>query len=412
MSTKKKGSSKKPWVLPRHTLFRRVLGLVFLPYVKRKYNVKITTYDGDDRPMLILYNHQTGYDQFFVGGAFRRPVYYVATEDIFSMGFVSKLIKYLVAPIPIKKQTTDARAVINCIRVAKEGGAIAIAPEGNRTYSGETVYIKPSITSLARHLRLPIALFRIEGGYGVQPRWSDVVRKGEMKAGVSRVIEPEEYKDMSDDELYRLICDGLYQNEACVDGEYHSPVLAEYLERAIYVCPDCGLSEFYSGGDVISCKRCGKKIRYTPSKELVGVDSEFPFRFVKDWYDYQSEFVTRLNLFDMPHQALYTEKVDLYEVLLYKKKRKIYEGAEISLFTDKITIKAGDDSYDFGFDALTAISVLGKNKLNIYFDGRVYQIKPDERFCALKYVNIYYRYKNIIKGDENEREQRYTFLGL
>ena len=407
MSRKKKSSSKKPWVLPRHAFFRRVLGIVFLPYVKKKYNIKITTYDGDNRPMLILYNHQTAYDQFFVGGAFKRPIYYVATEDIFSMGFLSKIIKFLVAPIPIKKQTTDARAVINCIRVAKEGGAIAIAPEGNRTYSGETVYIKPSITSLARHLRLPIALFRIEGGYGMQPRWSDVVRKGEMKAGVSRVIEPEEYSDLSDDELYKLICDGLYQNEACVGDEYHSPVLAEYLERAIYVCPECGLSEFKSEGDVIECTRCGKKARYTSTKELVGVDSEFPFRFVKDWYDYQSNFINNLKLTEMPDEALYTEKVDLFEVLLYKKKRKIHTEAEIALYPSKITVKADEVLYDFEFDKLTAVSVLGKNKLNIYSDGKVYQIKGSERFCALKYVNLCYRYKNIIKGDEND-----TFLGL
>lgn len=407
MSRKKKSSSKKPWVLPRHAFFRRVLGIVFLPYVKKKYNIKITTYDGDNRPMLILYNHQTAYDQFFVGGAFKRPIYYVATEDIFSMGFLSKIIKFLVAPIPIKKQTTDARAVINCIRVAKEGGAIAIAPEGNRTYSGETVYIKPSITSLARHLRLPIALFKIEGGYGIQPRWSDVVRKGEMKAGVSRIVEPEEYAELSDDELYKLICDGLYQNEACVDGEYRSPVLAEYLERAIYVCPECGLSEFKSEGDVMKCARCGKKARYTSTKELVGVDSEFPFRFVKDWYDYQSDFINNLKLTGMSDEALYNEKVDLFEVLLYKKKRKIHTGAEIALYPSKITVKAGEDLYNFEFDTLTAVSVLGKNKLNIYSDGKVYQIKGSERFCALKYVNLCYRYKNIIKGDEND-----TFLGL
>ena len=315
MKNNKKGSSKKPWILPRHRFLRRVLGFVFLPYVKSKYHVKISTYNKkDNRPMLILYNHQTAFDQFFVSGAFKNPIYHVATEDIFSMGFLSKVIKYIVAPIPIKKQTTDARAVINCIRVAKEGGAIALAPEGNRTYSGETVYIKPSITSLARHLKLPIALFRIEGGYGVHPRWSNDVRKGKMTAGVSRVIEPEEYADLSDDELYKLICDGLYQNEACADAEYRSPVLAEYLERAIYVCPECGLSEFHSAGDVIECKRCGKKARYTTKKELVGVDSEFPFRFVKDWYDYQSNFVNELKLTDMPSKALYNEKVDLFEV--------------------------------------------------------------------------------------------------
>ena len=83
-------------------------------------------------------------------------VYYMATEDIFSNGWISKVIKYLVAPIPIKKQTTDISAVMTCIRLAREGGTIALAPEGNRTYHGRTLYMKPGIASLVKKLGLPL----------------------------------------------------------------------------------------------------------------------------------------------------------------------------------------------------------------------------------------------------------------
>ena len=51
--------------------------------------------------------------------------------------------------------------------------------------------------------------------------------------------------------------------------------------------------------------------------------------------------------------------------------------------------------------------VLGRNKANIYIGDKVYQLKGDKRFNALKYVHIYYRYKNITKGNECEQ-----FLGL
>ena len=61
--------------------------------------------------------------------------------------------------------------------------------------------MNPAIAGLARMLKLPIALFRIEGGYGVHPRWSDVVRRGRMHAYVSRVIEPEEFAGLSKAEL-------------------------------------------------------------------------------------------------------------------------------------------------------------------------------------------------------------------
>ena len=176
MSAEKKKKTKK-WTTPRHQVIRHVLYplIVFLIWVL--YGFKVTKFKEENgRQYLILANHQTGFDQFYPSVAFSRPVYYVASEDIFSMGFLSKIIIWLQNPIPIKKQVTDIRAVMNCMKVAKEGGNIGIFPEGNRTFSGETAYINPAIGGLAKKLGLPIAFFKIEGGYGVHPRWSDVRR--------------------------------------------------------------------------------------------------------------------------------------------------------------------------------------------------------------------------------------------
>ena len=131
---------QKKWVKFRHRVVRFLLSGPLGAYSRLKYNIKLDKFKSDIKgPYLILYNHQTAFDQFFVGVSFREPIYYVATEDIFSNGWVSSLIRYLVEPIPIKKQTTDVRAILNCMKVMKEGGNIAIAPEGNRTYSGKTV---------------------------------------------------------------------------------------------------------------------------------------------------------------------------------------------------------------------------------------------------------------------------------
>lgn len=403
-----KNNKKKKWIKKRHKVIRDILSVFFGPYIKLKYNIKIQKCrEADNRPMLILYNHQTAYDQFFVGLAFKKPLYYVASEDIFSMGATSRLIKFLVEPIPIKKQTNDARAVINCIRVAKEGGSIAIAPEGNRTYSGKTEYIKPSIASLAKHLGLPIALFVIEDGYGVHPRWADKVRRGKMRAGVSRIIYPEEYMEMTDDALLEEIRLGLYRNEGAPSGVFKSAHLAEYLERAIYVCSDCGLSTFESHGDIIECKRCRKKARYTETKELCGVDCKFPFKYVNEWYDYQCSYVNSLDTLSFSDEPIYTEECDISEVILYDRKMPIKDGVKISLFKDKISVFGEGIDLTFDFASTGAVTVLGKNKLNVYFGGKVYQIVGSARFCALKYVNLYYRYQNQTKESENAE-----FLGL
>lgn len=406
----KKNNGKKKWIRPRHRVAREILNLILRPYSYIKYGVRVQRFkEQEKRPYLVLYNHQTAFDQFFVGMSFRGSVYYLATEDIFSKGFVSSIIRYLVAPIPIKKQTTDIKAILNCIKVAKEGGTIAIAPEGNRTYSGRTEYMSPSIAPLARKLGMPIALYRIEGGYGVHPRWSDVVRKGKMRGFVSRVISPEEYANMTDDELYMAIKNELYVDEARADARFSHKKSAEYLERAIYYCHYCGLSTLESHGKTIECKKCGRTVEYLPTKELKGVGFDFPYRFVADWYDAQSEFAGQLDVLQYADKPMWNDKVCLREVVPYKKKITLCKSAEMSLYGNCIEIASDTLRLDLPFEELQSVAVLGKNKLNIYHKDKIYQIKGAKRFNALKYVHIYHRYKNITKGEANGKLQ---FLGL
>jgi len=392
------------WLKFRHRVVTSLLQPTFGLYVRWKYGIKIEKFkDQGDRPYLIVMNHQTGYDQFFVGLTFNRPVYYLATEDIFSMGWISRVIRWLVEPIPIKKQTTDIQAIKNCIRVAREGGTICLAPEGNRTFHGRTVYMSPAIASLAKKLGLPVAVFRIEGGYGVQPRWSDVVRKGSMRSYVSRVIEPEEYKNMSNPELFDLIETSLFVDEGCVDGEYHHKKNAEYLERAMYTCPWCGLTTFESHDDLIRCTKCGREIRHKPTKELEGVGFEFPHRFVAEWYDWQNEYINSTDLLALTDKPVYAETARLSLVHAGKYKELLKKEAKVCLYGDRITV----DDRVFPFAETSAVVVLGKNKLNIYFGNEILQLKGSKRFNALKYVNFFHRYKNLRTGDHNGK-----FLGL
>ena len=406
MKQKKK---KKKWIKFRHKVVRNVAYHIVAPYTRWKYGVTIEPFkEQGDRQYLVLMNHQTAFDQFFMGMAIKGPVYYIASEDIFSNGLVSKLIRYLVAPIPIKKQATDVQAVFNSARVAKEGGTIGLFPEGNRTFSGTTEYIKPSVVKLIKALRLPIAIMKVEGGYGIHPRWSDVVRKGTMRVYVSCVIEPETYKNLSDEALFERISQELYVDESRIQDFYYHKKSAEYLERAMYVCPDCGLSEFESANDTITCLKCRKQVKYLPTKELEGCGFLFPFRYVGEWYDYQSKFIQGLDLAPYKDAPMYRDKVNLYEVILYKNKKKLLQDATLSLYGNRMLLEAeGTEPLVLDFDTVSVVTVLGRNKLNIYCGDKVYQIKSDKRFNALKYVNIYYHYKNTNEGDKNGK-----FLGL
>ena len=404
---KNKKNNKKKWIRPRHTVVRHTLGIFFRAYSRLFYGARIRPFkDEKKRQYLVLFNHQTAFDQFFVALSFRKHLYFIASEDIFSKGFLSSALRYLVAPIPIKKQTTDVRAIMNCMRVAKEGGSISLAPEGNRTYSGKTVFMSPSIAPLARKLGLPIVLYHIKGGYGVQPRWADNVRRGRMDCYVSRVIEPEEYAALTDDELYVLIRDGLAVDEVNADNRYVCKNSAEHLERVMYVCPHCGLSTIESHGDIIECTKCKLSARYLPTTELQAVKGELPYRFVDEWYEAQKAFINSTDTSSMTKEPVWVDNSNYFEVIPYKKKKLIAQNCRVELYGDRIVVECDGMADVFAFSECSAVTVLGRNKVNIYTGDNVYQLKGGKDLNALKFVHFYNRFRNISKGDSNE------FLGL
>lgn len=399
-------AKRKPWMKLRH----RIVTAIARPFLTLtailKYHIKVDKFRAQgERNWLILSNHQTDFDQFFLGMAFRGPVYYVAMEDLFSMGFLSRLIQWAVAPIPIMKATNDVKAVMTCIRLAREGGTIGLFPEGNRTYSGTTCYIKPSVAALAKKLGLPIAIFRIEGGYGVKPRWADRVRGGKMRAGVRRVIEREEYAALSNDELYDLICKELWVDESAQTASFPSKYAAEHLERVFYVCPECGLSEFTSAGDTVRCKKCGAAYRYTENCRFENA----PFPDPASWYRHQEEFIRQLDLSPYALSPMYRDSAEVREVIVYDRKRLLMKDAPITLCGDRLELGSGANRLLLPFDDIRAMACIAGHKLNVFYQDTIYQLKGGDSFNALKYCNIYYHAKYVKEG---HTDGKFQFLGL
>lgn len=385
-----KKASKKI-MKPRYKFFMWLTHVITTPIIKLKYHAKIKKFDGrDGRNYLILFNHQTPFDQFFIVSAFRSlksTIRLVATEDVTSNGFFSKFLTYAYGIIPFKKQTVDVKAVTECMKTAECGGNIALAPEGNRTYSGETCYIRPSVASLIKALKLPVAFFIIQGGYGVEPRWSSIKRKGKMTCGVTRVLEYDEYKDLSKEEIYTIVKNELYRNESNDGATFKSRKRAEKLERLIYVCPHCGLAEFKSRKDMLTCKACGRKARYNEDKTFSG---DYTFNTVLEWYKYQEDYIRKADLSNYVDKPAFTDKVRISRVIPYKKKVPIYKKATLSLYANRLEIKSKKSGKTLPFESVTGATVLGRNKLNVIVDEVIYQIRGKKAFNAIKYMHLYY----------------------
>lgn len=329
----------------------------------------------------ILSNHQTLFDPVFLLLSFNKPLYIVAGDSLFNKSLGSKLIRYISAPIKKSKSLSDVSCIRNCLKVSKEGGSILIFPEGNRAWAEFQFYIDPSIVRLARKMNMPILLYLFKGGFGINPCWGKKRRKGKFTGEVSQVISLEEMNNMTDEELYIRICDGLKVFDSSSKELYKSEERAEYLEKQFFVCPKCqSISTLVSDKEHIRCNHCGLDVTYNEDLTLSSSDPEFKFKLLVDWYNYQLTFIKNYQVKD--DEIIFTDR----NVTLINKTTEDVEILEenVDMYLNNKHFMIGNTEIKIE-NIISATVFSGKNLL-INTDDKNYTVKGPSRYNALKYI--------------------------
>ena len=380
-STKKK---QKHWVKKRHAAVFAFLRFAMAPFLWLRYHYRAEKAPIRKGPCIVLSNHQATMDPFFISKAFPFQLYFYASDDLFNLK-VSPLIRYLAAPIPKSKSVADLKAVMISLRVLREGGAIGITPEGNRTLSGRLWEMGDSVAKLVKTAKVPLVLFNLCGGYGTDPRWGVKIRRGTKFVGrVRRILTPEEYAGMSDEELFGIIKNELDVDDTLSGKRYKSRRRAEYIERALYMCPVCGsIGTIHSHGTGFCCTSCKTEAEYTEDLKIsppVGGYSR-----IYEWYEWERQEIVR--------RILGGEKISDGDILFresVKLQKKIkLPGNTVTLDKDSLMISGGGTETRYPLAEIDAITAVGKKKFNFYYKGKILQVKGGKRFCAIKYVHAF-----------------------
>ncbi len=396
-----KREKKEKWTRPRHRASIIFLKTVFFFAFRFKYHLKSDKVK-DKRPYLILFNHQTFWDQFFILPSLKsNKIYYLMSDDFDSMGFFSKIIRFTLKCIPFKKSSSDINAVKSIFKILKEGASVALSPEGNRTYTGETMNINDSIAKLIKACKVPVLFLNIHGFYAY-PRFASRGRKANVSVNIRKILEYDEYKDLSNEELYKLVKEYLYVND------YDTPIIvkdkrrAEYLERVLYYCHKCGMTHFHSKGSEVKCLTCGDTYHLSETYTFTeGIN-----KTIIDWDNYQRKILLNTKLSDLKDDYLITfdDNVRFSLVIPHKKKEVVFKECRIEMYKDRLFFIHENNKIEVLFEDIVTSGCFGNNKVNLILTDKIYQIKSDKRFNPLKYH--IYKYK-IEKGEiQNE------FLGI
>ncbi len=380
-----------------HRFVYKILRIVINPILKKKLNYSYVKYFPTSRPYIVLANHNTDYDPLLVSLAFPDQIYYVASEHIFRWGLISKIINFLVAPIPRVKGTTEIQTVMSILKRLKAGANVCMFAEGNRSFSGETDQIPVSTGKLIKKSGVSLITFRFDGGYFTSPRWSKFLRKGKMEGRVVREYSPEELKSMTAEEVNSAIKKDLYvdayeeqkKNPISYEGEN----LAENIETALYLCPKCDrIATIKSEGDNLFCD-CGLDLKYNTYGYLISNNNDKPpFETVLDWIRFQDtrlkEELERIKN-RPPNEIIYSDE----NQTLWKAdrgKNKLIGKGTLCLYNNRLVFNSKDEGkYTFEFKDLSDLGVIGQMVIAFATNDRqAYEIKSDHPRSALKYREI------------------------
>lgn len=376
----------KKYVKFRHRFFFAVARPIVRVFLARKLYFKtraIATEKGKN--YLILSNHQGLLDPAFLALTIKRPIYFVASDALYSKKWYLRLLFYCFGPIKKRKGLADTACIRTMCRIAKEGGNLAVFPEGNRQWNDSQFYIDRAVVKLVRLVKLPLVLYNFRGGYGVQPRWGKSVRKGKHTGAVREIISREEISLMSDDDLYEKIVSGL----KVIDGDsgelYKSAERAEYLERQLFVCPKCGSqSTLHSQGNDIMCSQCGLTVTYGENLHLLSPDPDFKFEKLVDWYEFQQQYVREYDL-DTADVLFGDDGVTLYDKTAQA--RTLLAKGKMTLTKEALSV----GEWKISTSEIFGGSAQDGTKLSFNAGDKSYLACGAERFNSIKYLLFFNR---------------------
>jgi 1-acyl-sn-glycerol-3-phosphate acyltransferase len=150
-----------------------------------------------DGPVIVYSNHKSMWDPILIGCVLKRPVFFMAKQELFKNSLFGLLLRGINA-FPVKREMADRKAIRKGLEILSEGKVLGIFPEGKRSKTGELLEPEPGIALMAvksgNTKLVPVA---IKGGYKWFSKINVIIGKAmELKTDDGR-LSSAQLKDIS-----------------------------------------------------------------------------------------------------------------------------------------------------------------------------------------------------------------------
>jgi len=285
-----KWKAKKPPLL-----IYLILGYLWKILFIKKYNVHYT-YNINPKelkgPYIVISNHASRVDYLYTGVAFlpHRLSYVAGYNEFFRshLAFIFRLLRV----IPKKNFVPEITAIQNILRVIRSGGRVILFPEGMSSISGSNQPSAIGTGKLLKHLKVPVLMTHIEGGYLTNTKYCLDDRPGRVDVTISKLFDVVDLETMTENEVQLAVDKAIHHDDYLWNKTAHVAFngqneLAKNMHTLLYRCPRCGTEFQMKGeGNHIHCLACGNGATINEYYDLIPDDDTcvIPYTPVK-WFD-------------------------------------------------------------------------------------------------------------------------------
>jgi 1-acyl-sn-glycerol-3-phosphate acyltransferase len=157
---------------------------------------------------LIVSNHQSYLDPIVLGARLRRPLSYIAKEELFRITPSFTWLLRSLGSFPVHQGHADVRALKESIERLQNGYLLNIYPEGERTPDGKIGKMGKGVALIERRAQVPVIPAAIVGAFEAWPIHREFPRPGRIRVQFG---PPMHLADLSSAEILAAIDQTLRQ---------------------------------------------------------------------------------------------------------------------------------------------------------------------------------------------------------
>jgi len=271
---------------------RLILGLANITlgtYMKNKYHLIINNQINDIKPpYIIISNHASVFDPYLIGTAmYPQLINFVGSYSTFYNRKIGWIIKKI-GTISKFQYQNDFIAMRQMFNVIKSNRVLGLFPTGRLPSCGEGMPVTASLVKMLIKMNVPIVSAHFDGAYLTRPKWSNIVRIGQINLGLKVLLTTEQLQHLKIEEILTIINDDLYYNDYAWQKQHRIVFKngdnAEGMEKLLYLCPKCQHENtIVTEKNVLKCSSCG----LTMQLDTYGLFENNPyFTSPDEWFRY------------------------------------------------------------------------------------------------------------------------------